>query len=51
MMQTNSSDKCYVYFDKYLLAVINSVSASNISNSSIILTVNATAGENPMRSL
>ena len=50
-MQTNSSDKCYVYFDKHLLAVINSVSASNISNSSIILTVNATAGENPMRSL
>ena len=49
VMQTTSSDKCYVYFDKYTSVIINSVSASDISNSSITLTVNATAGENPIQ--
>ena len=49
VMQTTSSDKCYVYFDKYTSVIINSVSASDISNSSITLTVDATAGENPIQ--
>ena len=49
VMQSNSSDKCYVYFDKYTSIEITNVSTSNITNNSITLTVNATAGENPIK--
>ena len=49
VLTTSTFDKCYVYFDKYLPTIINSVSASDISNNSITLTVNATVGENPIQ--
>ena len=43
---SNSSDACYVYFDAYIIPVINSVTTSNITTDSITLTVNATNGNN-----
>ena len=45
-LSTNVSDKCYLYFDKYSVATINSVTVSDSSSESITLTVNATAGQN-----
>ena len=45
-LSTNVSDKCYLYFDKYNVATINSVTVSDSSSESITLTVNATAGQN-----
>ena len=45
---SNSSDACYVYFDAYIIPVINSVTTSNIETDSITLTVNATNGNNPI---
>ena len=45
IMQTNTSDKCYVYFDKYAVPTINNVSVSKTYNS-ISLTVDATKGNN-----
>ena len=42
----NISDKCYVYFDTYIIPIINNVVASNITSNSITLTVNATNGDN-----
>ena len=45
IMQTNTSDKCYVYFDKYEVPMINNVSVSKTYNS-ISLTVDATKGNN-----
>ena len=47
-LKTGISDKCYVYFDAYIIPVINSVSTSNITTDSITLTVNATDGNNPI---
>ena len=49
VLTTSTSDKCYVYFDIYSPVIINNVSTSNITNSSITLTVNATAGENSIQ--
>ncbi len=46
VMESLDSDKCYVYFDRYNSAVINNVTTSNITNSSITLTVDVTEGEN-----
>ncbi len=46
LMASGSADKCYVYFDRYTAVRITNVTASNITNSSITLTVEATAGEN-----
>ena len=46
LMASSSADKCYVYFDRYTTVRITSVTTSNITNSSITLTVEATAGEN-----
>ncbi len=46
VMESLDPDKCYVYFDRYNSAVINNVTASNITNSSITLTVDVTEGEN-----
>ena len=43
---SNSSDACYVYFDAYIIPVINSVTTSNITTDSITLTVNVTNGNN-----
>ena len=47
-LKTGISDKCFVYFDAYIIPIINSVSTSNITNDSITLTVNATNGNNPI---
>ena len=47
-LKTNTSEKCYVYFDAYIIPVINSVSTINITTDSITLTVNATNGNNPI---
>ncbi len=44
-MKGNISDKCYIYFDKYNLPVINGVSSSSTLNS-ITATINATKGTN-----
>ena len=46
LMATSSADKCYVYFDKYTTVRITNVTTSNITNNSITLTIEATAGEN-----
>ena len=45
-LKTSISDKCYIYFDKYVLPEILEVSASEITSNSITLTVNALAGTN-----
>ena len=45
LMATSSADKCYVYFDKYTTVRITNVTTSNITNNSITLTIEATAGE------
>lgn len=47
-LHSNKSDKCYVYFDAYIIPVINSVTTSNIETDSITLTVNVTNGNNPV---
>ncbi len=46
LMATSSADKCYVYFDRYTTVRITNVTTSNITNNSITLIVEATAGEN-----
>ena len=43
-LKTNTSERCYVYFDAYIIPVINSVTTSNIETDSITLTVNTTIG-------
>ena len=43
-LKTNTSERCYVYFDRYILPLINNVTTSNIETDSITLTVNATNG-------
>ena len=45
LMATSSADKCYVYFDRYTTVRITNVTTSNITNNSITLTIEATAGE------
>ncbi len=45
LMATSSADKCYVYFDRYTTVSITNVTTSNITNNSITLTIEATAGE------
>ena len=47
-LHSNKSDSCYVYFDAYIIPVINSVTTSNIETDSITLTVNVTNGNNPV---
>ena len=47
-LHSNKSDSCYVYFDMYIIPVINSVITSNIETDSITLTVNVTNGNNPV---
>lgn len=43
----NVSDKCYLYFDLYILAVIDSL-GFNTTENSIQVNVNATVGDNPI---
>ena len=43
-LKTNIADKCFVYFDVYVLPEILEVTASDITSNSITLTVNAIAG-------
>ncbi len=43
-LKTNISERCYVYFDRYILPLINNVTTSNIETDSITLTVSATIG-------
>ena len=43
----NVSDKCYLYFDLYVLAVIDSL-GFNTTENSIQVNVNATVGDNPI---
>ena len=45
VMASSKADKCYVYFDKYTTVRITNVTTSNITNNSITLTIEATAGE------
>ena len=45
LMVSSKADKCYVYFDKYTTVRITNVTTSNITNNSITLTIEATAGE------
>ena len=45
-LKTNKSDKCYVYFDKYISPIVNSVIVTDTSTSSISVSVNASGGTN-----
>ena len=40
----NLSDKCYVYFDKVVKATINEMITSDVTDTSITITINATKG-------
>ena len=46
VMQTSSSDKCYVYFDVYIIPVVNTVTVTNITSDSITVNVAASGGSN-----
>ena len=45
-LKTDKSDKCYVYFDRYISPIVNSVTVTNTSTSSISVSVNASGGTN-----
>ena len=45
-LKTNKSDKCYVYFDKYINPVVNNVTVTDTSTSSISISVSASGGTN-----
>lgn len=45
LLQTNISDKCYVYFDKYSMPQITNVEATNITSNSITVNVTASGGD------
>ena len=44
VMSGNVSDKCYVYFDKVVKATINEMTTSDVTDTSITITINATKG-------
>ena len=46
LLQTNTSDKCYVYFDKYTNVEITNVIASNVTSNSITINISASGGTN-----
>ncbi len=48
-LKTNIADRCFVYFDIYILPEILEVTASDITSNSITLTVNAVAGTNAIK--
>ncbi len=45
-LKSNKSDKCYVYFDKYINPVVNNVTVADTSTSSISISVSASGGTN-----
>ena len=45
-LKTNKSDKCYVYFDKYIDPIVNSVTVTGTTTSSISVSVSASGGTN-----
>ena len=45
VMQTNSSDKCYVYFDKYNMPQVTEVTATEVTSNSITVSVTASGGD------
>ena len=46
ILKTNKSDKCYVYFDKYINPIVNSVTVTNTTANSISVSVSASGGTN-----
>lgn len=46
ILKGNISDKCYVYFDKYVLPKITSITTSNITPTSIYVTLKTQKGTN-----
>lgn len=46
ILNGNISDKCYVYFDKYVLPKITSITTSNITPTSIYVTLKTQKGTN-----
>ena len=46
-LTSSGSDKCYAYFDKYVVAKITNVTSTKTTNS-VTLTVTTEAGENPI---
>lgn len=48
-LKTNIADRCFVYFDIYILPEILEVTVSDITSNSITLTVNAVAGTNAIK--
>lgn len=45
VMQTNSSDKCYAYFDKYNMPQVTEVTATEVTSNSITVSVTASGGD------
>ena len=45
-LKTNKSDKCYIYFDRYISPTVNSVTVTDTTTSSISVSVNASGGTN-----
>ena len=45
VMQTNSSDKCYIYFDKYNMPQVTEVTATEVTSDSITISVTASGGD------
>ena len=48
IMESNTSDRCYVYFDKYATIKINKVETNKITSNVISIDVSAVAGTNPI---
>ena len=44
LLTSNTSDKCYVYFDAIKKAVINEITATEIISNSVTISINATKG-------
>lgn len=45
VMQTNNSDKCYLYFDKYNMPQVTEVTATEVTSDSITISVTASGGD------
>ncbi len=45
-LKTNKTDKCYVYFDKYINPIINNITVTDTTTSSISISVSASGGTN-----
>lgn len=45
LLQANTSDKCYVYFDKYNMPYVNNVEATEVTSDSITVNVTASGGD------